>query len=57
MDRYLSLTEAASFASVSVRTLRKWIAAGALRVARTPGRKIRVLRSRLVALLEGGSAA
>lgn len=50
--RYLTLTEAATYARASPRTIRRWVRRGELRRC-GPGRHIRIDRDDLVRLLSG----
>lgn len=52
-DGYLSTEAAAEFADVAVGTIRRWVREGKLPEHRA-GRRVRVLRSELARLLDGG---
>lgn len=52
-DGYLSTEAAAEFADVAVATIRRWVREGKLPEHRA-GRRVRVLKSELSQLLDGG---
>lgn len=50
-DQWLTLNQAAVYASCSVRTLRRWVSIGELRAYRLNTKSVRVRRSDVDALL------
>jgi excisionase family DNA binding protein len=53
LPRHLRITEAATVARVSTRTIRRWASIGLLRVNKPAGGRVLVDRESLRALLEG----
>ena len=43
MDRFVTIREAARLTSVTPRTIRRWVAKGAVQAHATPGGQLRVL--------------